>query len=477
MPIYHIYAMVFSVFLMVFLINYFCAKGIAMSYELVREQLLAKVREKIHKDENHLDWTRAEIEKFQQEQLKKLLHHASFNSPYYKERCKDKKQLSDIKPSTKKDIMDNWDDVICIPTLKKELAEEHLTQLRNQEISNPFYKDYYYITATGGSSGLRGLFIWDLDYFSTVGYAAFRYQSRDEKRHPIKGKTKIAVLTAPTLAHASTPLFTITLNDAAQSLHFPVDQNIEQLCQELNTLQPSHLIGYSSIITELANHALSGSLTISPQRVSTNSEPLESQSRSLVKKAWGLEINNMWGSVEMGMAGIEDDTHCGLFVSDDLLIIESVDENLQPVKNPADAQKLLITNLFNFTFPLIRYVVDDAVDIKQTAKSSYRIAKDIEGRSDDWFIYNKKLKVHPIVFRNILGQEADITEYQVEQTKNGAIIRLIANPKLNQKKLIQQLVSALTEAGLPSPVIKIETPTELPRHKETGKLKRFIALI
>jgi len=349
-----------------------------MSYELVRKQLLAKVRERIQKDQARLDWTRQEIEIFQQQQYKKLLNHALHNSTYYRDRCKNAKKLSDIKPSTKNEMMEKWDDIICIPGLKKEFAENHLTQLRNNEIDNPFYKDYYYITATGGSSGLRGLFVWDLDFFSVAGYAAYRYQFRDEQKNPIKGKKKIAVLTAPTLVHASTPLFSITLDDESQAVHISVEKNIDIICKELNKLEPTHLIGYSSVITELAEHAVSGSLKISPQRVSTNSEPLEINSRSLVREAWGIEINNMWGSVEMGIAGVEDDRHSGLFISDDLIIIESVDNDLQPVKNPADAQKLLITNLFNFTFPLIRYVVDDAVNIQPSDHSGFRIAKDID---------------------------------------------------------------------------------------------------
>lgn len=364
-----------------------------MTYELVRNKLLAKVRDRIHTDENRINWTRQQIQEFQQAQFQKLLRHVLHHSSYYRERCKKIKRLSDIKPSTKKEIMDNWDDIICIPSLTKSVAEDFLSNYRNQEITNPFYKNYYYITATGGSSGLRGLFVWDLDYFSVVGYAAFRYQYHDEQLKPIKGQKKIAVLTAPTLIHASTPLFTITLDDESKVFHFSVDLDINHLCEELNKLQPTHLIGYSSIIAELAHCALSGNLKISPQRVSTNAEPLEAETRNAVQKAWGIEINNMWGSVEMGMAGIESDKHCGLFVSDDLLIIEPVDDDLQVVENPADAKKLLVTNLFNLTFPLIRYVVDDVVDIEETNISGYRIVKNIEGYSDSWFMYNSDLKI------------------------------------------------------------------------------------
>ena len=184
----------------------------------------------------------------------------------------------------------------------------------------------------------------------------------------------------------------------------------------------------------------------------------------------------MWGSVEMGMAGIESDQHCGLFVSDDLLIIEPVDENLQALKNGADAKKLLITNLFNFSFPLIRYVVDDAVDIETLHSSSYRIAKDIKGRSDEWFVYKGTLKIHPMTFRNILGQEHAISEYQVEQMEQGARISVVLNSTLDFQKLNQQLVAALTDAGLTLALCEIKQIPAIPRNPETGKVRRFIPL-
>lgn len=445
-----------------------------IDYMMIRRVLLDKMREKIKSHANRIHWTQTEIHAFQDAHLKKLLNHVLLYSSYYQKRCSNSKGLTRIIPSTKKDIMDNWDNIVCVPELTRAIAEDHLRQYRNGQITNPFFRDNYYITATGGSSGLRGLFVWDLEYFATVGYAAFRYQYLDDQKKLFNRPKKIAVLTAPTLIHASTPLFTMTLNDNDEAIHFPADLNMNELCKKLNQAQPTDLIGYSSIIIELAYHALGGSLSITPQRVSTNSEPLHSESREVVRKAWGVEINNMWGSVEMGMAGVENDEHCGLYLSDDLLIIELVDNFLQPVKRSSDVKKLLITNLFNYAFPLIRYVVDDSVYINKSLNSGYRIAKDIEGRSDDWFVYQEGIKIHPMVFRAILGQQQSIVEYQVEQTVCGAILRLILDQDINCNTLAKEISSALKNAGLTSPNIEIEILSSLPRHKETGKLKRFI---
>ena len=58
--------------------------------------------------------------------------------------------------------------------------------------------------------------------------------------------------------------------------------------------------------------------------------------------------------------------------------------------------------------------------IKDDPKYAYRIVENISGRSDDWFVYEDDIRIHPIVFRHILGQEPAISEYQVEQTKSNS---------------------------------------------------------
>jgi phenylacetate-CoA ligase len=236
------------------------------------------------------------------------------------------------------------------------------------------------------------------------------------------------------------------------------------------------LIGYASIMVRLANEQLHHRLHITPERVTTNSEPLDSEGRATILSAWGVKTNNTWGSVEMGIAGIENDRHEGLILSEDMIIFDPVDEQLNPINHPQDAKKLIITNLFNKTLPLIRYVVDDVLEIVPKSFTNYHVTPNIAGRTDDWFNYPGDLAIHPMVFWHVLGQEPDVSEYQVEQTLEGAIVRVIAYPGLNQAALTQRLEQALEKSGLKHPNIRLDKVTQIKRHQETGKLRRFMPL-
>lgn len=116
------------------------------------------------------------------------------------------------------------------------------------------------------------------------------------------------------------------------------------------------------------------------------------------------------------------------------------------------------------------------VEITQAAFSAYQITPNIVGRSDDWFVYPHQAEVHPMTFWNLFEEEPLISEYQVEQTKEGAIIRLLAYEGLNIEKMKATLETALQQLGLTHPKLAFERVKTITRHQETGKLRRFIPL-
>jgi phenylacetate-coenzyme A ligase PaaK-like adenylate-forming protein len=100
----------------------------------------------------------------------------------------------------------------------------------------------------------------------------------------------------------------------------------------------------------------------------------------------------------------------------------------------------------------------------------------VKGRADDIFVYAGGIHVHPLVFRTPLGQNPDIAEYQVRQTAGGAKIGVVASGPIDLASLRRQIVAGLAAAGLRDPQVEIEVVDSLERHKETGKLKRFVPL-
>jgi phenylacetate-coenzyme A ligase PaaK-like adenylate-forming protein len=228
----------------------------------------------------------------------------------------------------------------------------------------------------------------------------------------------------------------------------------------------------------LAGEALAGRLKISPRRVTTNSEPLLPEAREAVRKAWGIGVNNMWGSVEVGLLGVECDAFKGMHWSYDQAITELVDHDNNPTTDPDKIDKILVTSLYCRTMPMIRYELTDVAIPRTepcTCGAVYPLIAEIRGRSDDAFKYGE-VSIHPMVFRTPLGQNPMIEQYQVHQTKTGADIGVIARGDVDVGQLQTDIVGALESRGLADPDVSISLVDELERHKETGKMKRFIPL-
>lgn len=453
---------------------------------LRRRQQLAAVAERLPSHVARLSWSAEQIKAERQSALRETLAFAKKNSPWHAERLSQidaasftETDLNRLPVMTKADVMSNWDQVVTDRRLTLAGCNDDITAKLDRTTKDYYYLDDYLVIATGGSSGVRGVFPWGWSEFVEIACATFRYQLRDEPPERLSRRSLLAVIEAGEIVHGSPFLFSVSTDPAADIRWLPANTPLSGLVAALNDAQPTQINCFGSVMEELGAEALSGRLKIDPKRVTTNSEPLLPETRDAIRKAWGVEINNMWGCVEVGHIGIECDAHEGMHMTDDLIITEFVDEHDQPTRDSAAVDRVLVTSLFGRTLPLIRYELTDIPvpdDKPCSCGAVFPLVSGVKGRADDIFAYPGGVHVHPLVFRTPLGQNPDIAEYQVLQTESGAEISIVATGPVDVASLRQGLTDALANSGLPHAQIGIELVDGLERHKETGKLKRFIPI-
>ncbi len=451
-----------------------------------RREQLAAVAQRMPAHLERLSWTAEQIAAERQRALRETLAFAKANSPWHMNRLSGigpdsftEAGLQTLPVMTKTDVMANWDAIVTDRRLTLADCNANIAAKLNGTCEDYYYLDEYLVIATGGSSGVRGVFPWGWNEFIEIACATFRYQLRDEPPATLTGRRLLAVIEAGEIVHGSPFLFSITVDPGAEVKWFPAPTPMPELVAQLNAAQPTQINAYASLLQELTAEALAGHLKIRPRRVTANSEPLMPETRDAARQAWGVEINNMWGCVEVGHIGIECDAHEGLHRSDDLVITEYVDRDDKPTSDPRAIDRILVTSLFGRTLPLIRYELTDVPvpgDRRCSCGAAFPLVTSVQGRSDDIFIYSGGIHVHPLVFRTPLGQNGQIEEYQVRQTPKGAWIGVVATGPLDVDALKQALVEALAKAGLANAEINIDLVPTLERHKETGKLRRFIPL-
>lgn len=455
-----------------------------MSYKEIMKGVWADVQGLMPEHIERLSWTPEQLRQHQTTALRDLLKTAKENTNYYREVLGSVdignftlEDLTSLPPTDKTLHMERWDDFVAAPGITYEIVEHHLEKLRKGVIKTPFYNDEYLFVSTGGSTGKRGVFLWDMEFIRQIICYTYRYILHDEIQNGYKGPFKLATVEAPTLLHGSPYVFPSKFLADMEVLSLASTDPIPEVCEKLNEYQPTHLMAYASSVGELAAAQLKGELDIHPRWVCTNSGPQDEDIRARSMKAWGVKASNSWGCCEIGQMGIESEFSEGMVICADGAIFEVVDKDNQPVSNVEDAAKVLATNLTNLSMPMIRYEVDDIIEIGEPLPEypAYGTVKRILGKATFWFQYGD-IKVHPTSFSDILEVEKEVEEFQIAQTKEGAHIKLVCNGEPNISEIKDTILKNLHKYGLADPKVDFEVVESLPHHPETGKIKRFVPL-
>ena len=448
------------------------------TYERLRAAHLSAVQAALEDHVTRLDWSREQIERYRDQRLRTLLGYARERSPFHARRMESVDtssasvaDLASLPMMTKQDAQEQWDDIVTAGDLTRAELERILAE--QQWFS--YTPAGQQVFSSGGSSGVRGVYVWDWKFFVSVACLAWRVQAREERRGSA-APARLVVLEAGVPPHASTPLFDVPSTSTMETVVIAAGAPFDEVLASVKAARPTHLVGYASVVSRLARATLAGQLEIRPVRVSTNSEPLLDEDRQAIRQAWNAPLHNLWGSTEIGVQAVGCGVGEGLHVCEDEVVLERVDEEGVPVGPEVPAARTLATGLANLTFPFIRYDLGDQVDWLPepcACGSAFARVAEIGGRRDDDFRYGTAT-VPASAFRHVLGTDPRVSEYQVKQTAAGADILAVGTP--DSDALMSSVIAALRRYGLSDPKIRIQVVDRIPRHHASGKLQRFIAL-
>lgn len=424
-----------------------------------------------------IDWSVEELRSEREQRLRALIGVAKERSSWHGDRLAHldparvtEADLSSIPVMTKDDLMGNYDAILTDRRLSRRAVEAHLQYLEN----DAYLLDEYHVAASGGSSGTRGVYVYDWEGWLLFFLSFSRFRVRAQLADPRVGLRPVRVVIAGGKASHMSYALAQTFGAGSGVINVPATLPITDMVARLNELQPVMLTGYPSMIAMLAREADAGRLQLEPRLIGVASEPLLPEMREAIETTWGCPVLNSYATSEGATAGSCGQGR-GMHLNEDLCIFEPVDTEGRPVSAGDRAAKLYVTPLLNHAQPLIRYELTDEVtliDEPCPCGSKLRRIDDIEGRADDMFVYEGGLTVHPQSFRSVLGRERYVLEYQVRQTRRGAAIAIRADGEVHSAPIREAMERELARLGLSAPVVTIARVDGFER-QSTGKLKRF----
>ena len=427
-------------------------------------------------------WTPEQLREWQRQRVDAIARHAAEHSPYYRERLRlpagRRIGLEELPILDKAGLVENFDAIVTDPRLRRDGLLGYAETLDGDDI----HLGQYRVMATSGSSGRKGLFVYDRSGWQAV-VASFLRFTRIAETGPKLPRRRFAQIAPARGVHMSRRISATMDIGLQRSLILPATLPLGEIVERLNRYRPTTLGGFPSMLALLAGEQLAGRLRIAPDRVGTSSELCTTEMRQLMQEAWGIAPFDVYGITEAGVLGSDCEHHRGIHVNVDYMAVEVVDAALRPVPDGEVGDAMLITSLDNHVQPTLRIVVTDRVAIDPEPCPCGRplpLLRAVEGRADDVLQLpgadGRPVPVVPLQFAPV-AHAREVREFQIVQDGPALHVRVVLQPGAAlPERLEAELEGRLRDLGVGAPEVRLQAVDALPRDPaQMGKLKLVIA--
>jgi phenylacetate-CoA ligase len=132
-----------------------------------------------------------------------------------------------------------------------------------------------------------------------------------------------------------------------------------QIAARLARCRPHAIVAYVKPLYELARGLdEQGIQPYSPRSIVVGAEKLHSFERELIERVFRSPVFETYGSREFMLIAAECEQHRGLHITSEHLLVELLDDKDKPVE-PGEEGNVVVTDLFNYGMPFIRYRTGD----------------------------------------------------------------------------------------------------------------------
>ena len=354
--------------------------------------------------------------------LSSLLTHAATRVPYYAERVRGLLPddiaadpfgaLAEFPVLERSDLTERFDDLVCEMGRGSKLV------------------------ASGGSTGTPVRVLWDRVYtaaaFATTQLAMdWEGVARGDRRVALWGARRDLGGRFDYVRRLNYFLRDIDVLDAFRM----GEREMAAYVRMINRRPPVCIEGYTEAIFALAEFIEREGLRVaSPRVVTTGAGTLLSDMRETIERVFRAPVFDRYGTREQGMYAAECDRHNGLHIFGETTILEIVDPDGNEVEE-GEAGEAVVTNLWNYTMPLVRYRVGDhVVKGRDTCGCGrpYPLIDHVVGRSASAFPRPGGGTVLPNFWIRLFAVEfntGDVEKYQfVQEGIDRITVRLVMRP-------------------------------------------------
>lgn len=428
----------------------------------------------------YLNSRKLSFEEIRIRQLKKFRKFVStirLKSPYYQKiianqgidphRC----SPDDFPILTKRDVVEHFDEIVTDHEITKQRV---LSFLESSKSYQELFRKRYYVLHGSGTSGDTSFFVYSKNDFSR----AMTHLLDLVPFHLRRKRIRIAYLGIAGGHFAGITTVWMSMRSLAKlfcnTKIFEITQPIHQIAEGLNTFQPDIIIGYASAVKMLAEQLIEEGLSIRPSVIQTSGEVLDPDSKEFIENTFQCSLFNVYGSTEFISMGISKPEYDGMYLLENDLIFE------------LNKDHTIVTNLFNYTMPLIRYRMEDILIPVFDDKAILPFTKvsDVIGRSEYTMGLANRYGSDDFIAPDEIYQffMKDLRRYQIRLlNKQAFIFRAVFNKNVGEhrkkevrRNLKSKIASFLSAKEMDNVFFEIEELKDLPVDPKTGKFRLIV---
>jgi phenylacetate-CoA ligase len=428
--------------------------------------------------------TRAEFEAAKQQRFRALVRHASVHAPYYaniiRERGLDLDTCgpADFPVLTKTLLMANFDAIVTDPRITKQVVADFLTRS-----SNPAERlfDKITVTHTSGTSGEVGYFLYApadrmrMRAMSMRNRRLFRHLF--PRRWPGLRRIRVGFYGATGGHYAGVTGVASMQRGVARVLvnaqAFEVNTPLPSVISGLNAFQPDVIFGYTTALKILAEEQRAARLRIRPMAVMATGEMVTKADMSFLSQAFGgATASSIYACTEHMMMGVSNPDGETMTLTDEHLIFEIFEDHT------------LITNLCNYTMPLIRYRMSDILRVVSEPDARRIVINNLVGRMEQMptFVNSAGAKdfISPHTINEVFVQ--GVTRFQMQITGPTSFrFPICVDATLNDAArnaaaagVTARLREILQQKGLGNVTFEVPIVAEIPLNERTRKFQLIV---
>jgi phenylacetate-coenzyme A ligase PaaK-like adenylate-forming protein len=222
----------------------------------------------------HDQWDAAALHAHQGRRLAELVRHATARSAFYRRLYAGvdpggELELRRLPATGKAAVMDHFDEVVTDPRLTLRMVEAHLDGLARDELLLGRYR----AMSTGGSTGRKGVFVFDRAEWRQVLAGFFRWSHYLGLRPRLPRRVRVASIAAARPLHMTYRMAASADVGLHRVLRLDATTPLPDLVGALNRWRPEFLYSYPSVLGQLAAEQLDGRLRIAPAIVASSGRP------------------------------------------------------------------------------------------------------------------------------------------------------------------------------------------------------------